>query len=134
MKNHHLKLFLALTAVILSMLACEISASTANIQEANLALDPDGEQLTTTFEPGDVFYTVVELAGAPDDTLVKAVWVAVEVEGIDPNYVIRETELETGSGRLYFELSNADLWPAGQYKVDLFLNEELDRSLEFTVQ
>jgi hypothetical protein len=120
--------------ILFSMFACEFSASTANIDEAVMARDPEGEQPTTVFGPNDVFYCVVDLANAPDDTTVRAEWTAVNVEGVDPNTAIDQTELTTGSGELNFELSNTSPWPSGAYKVDLYLNGELDRTLEFTVQ
>jgi hypothetical protein len=120
--------------ILFSMFACEFSASTANIDEAVMARDPEGEQPTTVFGPNDVFYCVVDLANAPDDTTVRAEWTAVNVEGVDPNTAIDQTELTTGSGELNFELSNTSAWPSGAYKVDLYLNGELDRTLEFTVQ
>jgi hypothetical protein len=74
------------------------------------------------------------LPNAPDDTKVKAVWTAVSVEGADPNTLIDQTELTSGGGALTFNLSNAGPWPTGQYKVELYLNDKLDRTLEFQVQ
>jgi hypothetical protein len=120
--------------ILLIMLACEFSASTANIKDAIMARDPDGNDPTTVFAPGDTFYCVVDLANAPDDTTVRAVWFAANVEGVEPDYLIDEAELTTGGGELNFELSNTDPWPSGTYKVELYLNDELDRTLEFNVQ
>ncbi len=134
MKKHKLQIGFVIAVVMLSMFACEFSASTANIKEAKMAKDPEGNQPTTVFAPDDVFYCVVELANAPDDTTVKASWTAVQAEGVEPNTFIDETDLTSGSGNLQFELSNSSLWPSGTYKVDLYLNGELDRTLEFTVQ
>lgn len=119
---------LALTA-----LACGFNFSTANISEATLAKDEAGDEPTTTFAQDDSFYAVVEVANAPDSTIVKAEWIAVDADGVDPNFVIGEKELE-GGGTLAFSLSNDKLWPVGQYKVDVYLNDELERTLEFTVE
>ncbi len=91
-------------------------------------------QTTTVFAQDEVFYCVVDLANAPDDTTVKAAWSVVEAEGVEPNYPLDETELTNGSADLHFELSNNMLWPVGKYKVDLYLNAELDQTLEFEVQ
>ena len=115
-------------------LACGFSFSTANISEAIMAKDSEGETPTTVFEQDDVFYAIVLLSNAPDDTTVKASWVAVEAEGVDPNMTIDEVELTSDSGSFHFDLSNDKLWPVGTYKVDLYLNGELDRSLDFEVQ
>ena len=121
-----------LTLMLLAIMAC--SFSTANIKEAIMARDYDGTDATTTFAQDEVFYCVVILANAPDDTTVKASWTAIQAEGADPNTFIDETELTTGSNSLHFDLSNTNLWPVGTYKVDLYLNGELDRTLEFEVK
>jgi hypothetical protein len=126
---------LFLSLLVLAGLACSGSFSTANISDAYLSKDDAGEQATTAFAPSDrVFYVQVELSNAPDETELKAIWTAVAVEGEEPNFLLDETALTGGDGYYTFNLSNTSDWPAGQYKVDLYLNEELDRTLTFTVQ
>src|SRR3990170_5527801 len=134
MSKSKLQLVIVLVVLFITTLACGVSASTANIQDAKLAKDYDGNQPGTVFTQDEIFYCVVELANAPDDTTVKASWAAVAAEGVDPNFAIDETELTSGSGTLHFQLSNDNLWPKGKYKVDIYLNGELDRTLEFEVQ
>ncbi|MBE2198856.1 MAG: serine protease [Anaerolinea sp.] len=123
-------------SLLLLLAACggkEISFSTANIAEAQLAKDEAGTQTTTTFNPEDTFYLIVELANAPDGTKVKASWTAVNVAAADPNTHLDDVELTAGSGTLTFDLANDGPWPAGDYKVELYLNGELDRTLDFKV-
>jgi hypothetical protein len=108
--------------------------SGAVISDAQMARDEDGNELTTVFTPEDVFYCLVELSNAPADTTVRTVWTAVEVEGIDPDSYIDEAEITESSGTLIFNLSRNDLWPVGRYKADIYLNGQLDRTLEFEVQ
>jgi hypothetical protein len=115
-------LFFVLTIFWLTLLACGFNLSTANISEANVAKDPDGLEPSTVFAQDDDIYAVVALSNAPDDTTVKAVWTAVEADGLEPNYLIGETSLTSGDGSLHFDLTNENLWPTGSYKVDLFLN------------
>ncbi len=134
MNKKHLSIIFVLATLFLAMLACSGSVSTANIKDARMTLDKEGTQETTVFSPKDVFHCVGTLANAPDDTTIKASWIAVEAEGIDPNYLIMEKEVTGGSGSFNFELSNDQLWPAGKYKVDLYLNDKLETSVEFEVQ
>ena len=134
MNKYKLQIGCAIALVMLTILACGFSVSTANIKDAKMARDYDGNQSTTVFAPDETFYCIVELANAPDDTTVKAAWTAVEAEGVEPNLFIDEAELTTGSGTLHFELSNDNLWPTGKYKVDLYLNGKLERTIEFEVQ
>ena len=133
--NHKMsKIALVLIVLALVSLACEFSASTARIAGVQMARDAEGTQPTTDFTPEDTFFALVELENAPDETTVRAVWTAVAVEGTEPDTQIEETELETGSGTVQFELSNTNLWPAGDYKVDIYLNGELAETAEFRVK
>ena len=134
MRKNRMQIGFAVAVVLAAMLACGFSVSTANLEGATMARDYDGTQPTTIFGPNEVFYCVVELANAPDDTTVKASWTAVNAVGVDPNFFIDETELTSGSSTLHFELSNTSPWPPGAYKVDLYLNGELDRTLDFEVR
>lgn len=114
--------------------ACEFSASTANVGSAFLAKDAEGNQQTTVFTPTDTIYSLVELANAPDGTQLKAVWTAVDVGTAAPaNQLIDEASLEVSSGTHQFSLAPDSAFPVGSYKVDLYLNDELDRTLTFTI-
>jgi hypothetical protein len=135
MKSFSIKLLLFVACSIVLLTACEFSASTANIESATLAKDEAGTQPTTVFAPPETFYLVVELANAPDDTTVRTVWYAVDVGDVaPPNTLIDEAELTTGSNSLFFNLAPESLWAVGQYKVELYLNDELDQTLTFEVQ
>jgi hypothetical protein len=125
---------LVVSVMVLAILACGGSISTANIKSAVLSADSSGSPETTVFAQDEVFYCVVELANAPDSTTLKAIWYAVDVEGTDPNLLIDQSELTLGDGTATFNLANDQLWPTGTYKVELYLNGELDRTLEFQVQ
>ena len=134
MKNHRIFVISLVTLLLFIAGACNFSASTANIKNAYTARTDNGEpQQTSVFTQDDVFYCVVEVANAPDDTVTKAMWYAVDAEGVEPNYFIAEAEIK-GGGELTFDLTNNDmLWPAGKYKVEIYLNEELKETLEFSV-
>jgi hypothetical protein len=138
MRHRTTLLFLPVCAafLVLALGACNFSASTANISSAKMATDKDGKNPTETFSPDQPFYCIVELSNAPDDTKVRAVWIAVKAEGADPNTKIDEAKATSGSGQLQFNLSNQGSWPTGDYKVDLYLNDakEPTKTLEFQVQ
>jgi hypothetical protein len=136
------------TAVTLLLLAsfvagCSFSVSTANIPQAVLAKDVKGDTFepvepTSTF-PTDqaVIHLVVTVANAPSDTKVKSVWTAVDVGDAAPaNTKIDEAEMTMdGSSNVHFTLSapNSGVWPVGKYKVDVYLDDKLDRTLEYTI-
>lgn len=121
-------------AVLLSIVACEVSASTANIADAWMATDAEGSLRTTTYSQDDVFYAHADVRNAPEGTVVKGVWTAVEAHDTEPDFVIAETELETGSTVVTFDLTNDNLWPVGSYKIDLYLNGTLASTVVFEVR
>jgi serine protease Do len=134
MNRRFSRLFMPLWVVLLLLTACEFSASTANISNVTLARDEAGTQPTTSFEPDETFYLVVDLANAPDDTSVRTAWYAVDVGSVAaPNTLIDEISLESGSGKLYFNLAPSGLWAPGTYKADVYLNDELNRTVDIRV-
>jgi len=134
MKFKKMPIILAFTALFLSILACEGSISTANIADAWMSTDDSGSDRVTAYNQNAIFYAQVDLRNAPDDTTLKAVWTAVNVEGADPNTVITETEFVSGSNMVHFNLTNDGPWPLGTYKVDIYLDNTLTKTLEFAVQ
>jgi len=132
-------LLILLCAMAVSVSACEFSASTATITSAELArgfTDGKATDVSTTFAPSDTpLHYVVTLGGAPDDTKVRTVWTIVDAgDGKYKDQKLDESVLQSGSGVLNFTLAGTAEWPAGKYKVDLFLNDKLDRTAEFLVQ
>ncbi|CAG0953332.1 hypothetical protein ANAEL_00190 [Anaerolineales bacterium] len=132
MKINKLSIILALVALAVSTLACGFS--TANIGDAWLSTDAEGNNRTTTFSQSDTMNLFVDLRNAPDDTELKVAWIAVNAEGVDPNYLLNETNYTSSDDTVHFDLSNDNLWPVGTYKADIYLNGTLDRSLSFEVQ
>ena len=113
------------------------SAGPARIESVELARDfKDGKPVgqTTVFPPDSTFHAVVRVSRARSDTKVKAVWTAVDAGG-EQNRTIDEKEV-TGPGdqAVDFTLSLPRPWPTGSYKVDVYLDGKLDRSVDFTVQ
>ena len=134
MKTASSRLYIVLALLVSAALACGGSFSTANISNAYLTADPGSGSATTVFSQDQVFYCIVELQNAPDDTVVKVIWTAVNIEGSEPNTYIYENSLTTGDNTLTFELSNNGPWPVGTYKADIYLNDTLDRTLTLEVQ
>ena len=137
MKNKFV-VVLAVLALILSSLACAVGNTELGLTNLRMAFDKDGKNVTTTYSPTDVFYAVADLANAPQGTKVEAKWTAVNAADTEPNLEFQTQTLditeETFSGTIYFELSNDEGWPTGQYKVDLYLNDALAQTAEFNVQ
>ena len=135
MTKNKLFILAAIVMLISAALACSGNVSTAKISSAKMSADSEGTHETSVFSQDQTFYCIVELANAPEDTKLKAVWTAVEVEGEQPNLLIDQAEMTAGNQNVFtFNLTNDGLWPVGKYKVDLYLNDKLDQTLEFEVQ
>jgi len=134
-KKIKIQIIMIVFVVMFSILACEASVSTAKISDVYLTANEDGSGKTTVFSGDQTFYCVVKVSNAPDDTVLKAVWAVVNVEGVDPGLLIDEVEITTDGQNVFtFNLQNDNLWPIGSYKVDIYLNGSLDKTLEFEVQ
>lgn len=128
------RVWVVVALLISASLACEFSFSTANIDEAYMAKDADGNDKTSTFgQSAGAVYAIIELKNAPDDTELKAIWYAVEVEGQEPNSEILDYDITGGDGQYNFSLTNDALFPVGKYKVEILLNDEVEKTLEFEI-
>lgn len=131
-------ILLAVLALVCSSLACAALSTEMSLENLRMAYDSDGTQVTATFSPSDIFYAVADLSNAPQGTVVKAVWTAVDVVDTEAGLEFQEQTLEISeesfSGTIYFELSNDDIWPSGLYSVNLYLNDASVQSIEFDVE
>ena len=127
-------ILLSILALTFAALACQFGFSTANIADAWMSKDAAGEQRSTTFLQDELFYAQVDVRNVPEGTQLKAVWTAVSAAGEAPNTEINTTESSLDEDTLVnFELSNSNLWPAGNYKVEIYLNDKLEKTLDFEV-
>ena len=137
MKNRF-AILMAVLSLVLSSLACAAFDTELGLTNLRMAFDQDGKNVTTTFAPTDVFYAVADLKNAPQGTKVEAKWTAVNAADTEPNLEFQTQTLDiteqSFSGTIYFQLSNDEGWPTGQYKADLYLNGTLAQTAEFSVQ
>lgn len=137
MRNKFVILF-AMGSLLVSSLACAALSQELSLTNLRMAFDQDGKNVTTTFSPTDIFYAVADLKNAPQDTKVEAKWTVVNAADTEPNLEFQTQTLDiteqSFTGTIYFQLSNDEGWPTGQYKVDLYLNGTLAQTAEFSVQ
>lgn len=91
--------------------------------------DPSG--ITDAFPANqNIFHAVVTISGAPTNTRVKAVWFDGKSSSMG------EYEIKTeGSRNLDFTFTpDSGRLPAGDYAVEIYVNNKLDRTLKFSVQ
>ncbi|MGB8648005.1 MAG: hypothetical protein WCF84_22410 [Anaerolineae bacterium] len=90
---------------------------------------------TTSFAPADTFHAVVTIEQAPNKTAIRAVWIADDVgSAAAPNTKIDEYTLTTsGSRNLDFTLKPKTSWPTGTFHVDVYVNDTLAQTVNFSV-
>mgnify|MGYP000886283404 CR=1 FL=1 len=106
-----------------------------------MARNVSGEMLdpvdpTMVFGASDTFHAVTAIEDAPEGTRFRADWYAVDVGGAAAaNTFIDGNELVAGQTRnLDFSLSPSTNWPSGTYRVEIYVNDTLDRVIHFNVQ
>ncbi len=135
--KRNFSILLAVAALIVSTLACAVGEP--SLSNARTAKDENGEQLSSVFATTDTIYVVSDVANGVKGNVVSSKWMVSSVEGYDPGYLIDEVELTLEEDQLaysvnfYFE-PPADGWPVGTYKVEVYFNNVLNSTLEFTVE
>ena len=136
--NRNFSILLAFLALIGAMLAC--SGGQLSLENPRMAHDEPGTQVTTTYSPNDIFYVVADLKNATKGTVVEAKWYAVNADGVTPGPIstdqpsVLTIQDDYFTGYVSFNLSSNTQWPSGEYKAELYLNNALAHSVNFTVQ
>ena len=154
----HLSAILALAILLIVGLACSESGNASGSQPGatnanggstpgetrtesgvsieSVALTNDDGDAVTNFKPTDnPQRAVVKLSEFESGTRVKSVWTAVSAGG-EKNQMILEKEVETNSmmNQVNFSLKLPNPFPAGDYKVEIYLNGKLSKTVNYKVQ
>ena len=119
------------------------SESEVTIEKTVLARKTeDGFDPVKSFKPDDTFAVLVLLSEPKIGTKLKAVWTIVDAGDMqDKKLLEKKIELTAEAiegvkeaNRINFSLSHDDPYPAGDYKVDIYLNSELAKTVEFRIK
>ncbi len=102
------------------------------LADAYTARDEAGEQATAEFSPADAIYVQLSLVDVPDDTQVTASLAAVDDTGYHTYIDKFQDVFSSGDYYIYFTPQSA--WTPGKYVVYIYINGNLDRQLDLTVQ
>lgn len=109
------------------------------IEEIHMARDDgngDPGEETDTFSPSDrTIHCVVRLAEAKSKTKLKFSWWIVEAEGSE-NQKIKDIEYTTRvlENVVHAHLTLPQDWPTGKYKVEVYVNGNLEGTVGYTVK
>jgi hypothetical protein len=122
MRTKRWNLALGLGLLIFAGLACNFSASTANISDLKLGKDKDVSAATSSFAASDTVYALATVSNAPGAVKVKGRLVIDSVEGEDSGPIpgLEKTLDLPGSGTATYTFSPPPSgWPKGKYKVEV---------------
>jgi len=94
---------------------------------------------TKIFSPTDKIYIVVAIKNAPDGTKVTAKWYVVDAgSAAKANSLIASTDLtRSGTLNLPFSITPANAahaWPAGSYRVEVYIDDSRVKTLDYSVK
>ncbi len=127
MRTKRWDLALGLGLLIFAGLACNFSASTANLSGLKLGKDQAVTTETSSFAAGDTVYALATVSNAPGAVKVKGQLVIDSVEGEQSGPVpgLEKTLDLPGSTTATYTFSPPPTgWPKGKYKVEVRLLDE----------
>jgi len=137
MKNKRLyPILCAVVALFIASLACNALSSTPGASNFYMATDEPGTNRTTVFSPTDDFFVFFDVSGIDAGTNFQSRWYALDIEGQDPNLPFQTIDYayESDIANIYFQLTNDEGWPTGNYKVEIYMNDVKVGEQAFSVQ
>lgn len=130
-------LMIPLGLLLFVVMACNYSATTANIGGLKLGKDKDVSQETSSFGANDTIYALATISNAPGAIKVTGRVVIDKVAGQQPGPIpgLAKTLDLPGSTTASFSFKPPTAgWPAGKYKLEvLMLNESGEQKDQETV-
>jgi hypothetical protein len=120
-------LIFGLGFLLCTVLACNFSASTANISSLKVGKDANLSAETDNFAAGDTIYAVAVISNASEKLKVKGRLVVDDVEGQQSGPIpgLEKTLDLPGSGTASFTFSPPSSgWPKGKYKMEVLMMNE----------
>ena len=120
-------------------LICASVAFAGNVKIKGMLTDRPGGRPMTSF-PSDTprLYVLFKTTGMNGGDKIRALWTAIDVgEAAPPNTSVDDRTLiadgDTDDGE--FSVSKpTDGWPPGKYRVEIYVNDQIAASMQFTVE
>lgn len=109
------------------------------VEDLYLARDDGGGKagdVASVFSPADIPIHCIVVLTKADPVAVKMNFVAVKVGGVKPESRVVSAAYSTrqGQDRVFFTGRPDGLWVAGSYRIDVFVEGKLEKSLSFKIK
>jgi hypothetical protein len=129
-------------ALLIAAAACRgkgatTTAGTASVRVTDVTLgrsvsgDKAIADRTESFKPNDTIYASVGTDGSSPSATLRAKWTFEDSQIVDES---TRTIAPNGLERTEFHISKPNGWPAGKYKVEVFLNDQAAGTKSFEVR
>lgn len=107
------------------------------VNRVYMAKDDDGDpgDETSSYEASEhKVHCLIELNKAKKGTQVRFIWKIVDVEG-ERNKNFKTTDYTTNSfeKKVHGYLQGTEDWPKGIYRVEVYINGNLDKTIDYTI-
>jgi hypothetical protein len=130
-------LLFLLLVTLAALTACSGSSEPVKIDSVTLARD-DGNgnagEAVTSFKPTDhIFHATVKLNRIETGLKVKLSWIAVDAGGTKDTEIDHAEFTSLAANVINGKIELPNDWPTGKYRLDIYLNDKLAQSVDFTV-
>jgi hypothetical protein len=133
--NKKFSILFPVLALLVASLACGTTAP-AGVSNIQMSTDQEAANITTTFAPTDEIYVTFDVNEVEAGSGLEIKWYALDVEGQDPQTPFTTSEYTYNEeDSIYANIySTEGGFPAGQYKVEIYLNGAKVGEQQFSVQ
>jgi hypothetical protein len=99
-----------------------------------LSIDIKGVIPSTRFQPDQTIYLLFHINDPTEANIIRIVWSVVEAKGFRPGAIKYDMTDKITEDHFVMETAHADdPWAVGKYKIELYLNDVLDETIEFEI-
>jgi hypothetical protein len=99
-----------------------------------LSIDIKGVIPSTRFQPDQTIYLLFNINDPTGANIIRIVWSVVEAKGFRPGAIKYDMTDKITEDHFVMEAAHADdPWAVGKYKIELYLNDVLDETIEFEI-
>ena len=143
MQSHRISAALCVALLVVASAGCGRKADTGTtttttgvrVTEVSVGRAIGGDKaitdVTDTFKPNDTIYASIATEGSAQSATLRAKWSFEDGQLVDES---TRTIAPNNKERTEFHISKPDGWPAGKYKVEVFLNDQSADTKSFDVR